>query len=710
MTVADTVRVSLAPPSRESAGAAAATVLRAPTGRLPDKVRGRDELLAQLRLLVERPDGRTHLLAGLGGTGKSTVALQLVEEAVASGRPAWWVTVADVNAVTAALMDLARALGATRGEVTEALAGRGNPADLLWRFLEADSGWLLVFDNVDDLDMLTVSGLRASEGAGWIRPTTEGLVLVTSRVGDARSWGRHIEAHVVDCLDAAEGAQVLVDLAPGAGMAGDAVKLSARLGGLPLALHHAGLHLSSDFAALRTFNGYHDALDDRFGDLMRQGSAANDRAIVTSTWELSLDALEQKGRSQARPLLRVLSCLAPAVPIPPALLDLTVLGRCCGDGPDEAAQGLDALSSAGLISTSATTADARPGAIIHPLVAETTRLRLDGEDPGQAGGVVVALLAAATAGLNHEHPGDWPTFLELLPHLNAVYSYLADRLTLEDLAALARVTATTALALLWAGSYLASEELVRAALQHSARLGADHEDMLSLRHRAASAYRFRGNHAQAVDEFRSVLIDRRRVLGLDHPDTLATQHAIATVHAVREEYDQAEQEYRDVLAARQRLLGPDHLDTLTTRQAIGRTFAARGQLEQAEQEFRDVLAARQRILSPDHPDTLATRWAIATVHAAQGQHEQAEREFRHILDANLRILGTEHPHSLTARHAIAGVLAAQGQYEQAEQEYRDVLADRQRVLGPDHPDTLTTVKALAAVLPAESSGQRGNAG
>lgn len=221
------------------------------------------------------------------------MALRVAEEAVASGRQAWWVTVGDANAVTGALMDLAGALGAARGEVAEALSGRGNPADLLWRFLETRSGWLLVFDNADDLDMLTVSGLRASEGAGWIRPTTAGLVLVTSRVGDPRSWGRHVTAHVIGCLDAAEGAQVLVDLAPGAGLAGDAAKLSARLGGLPLALHHAGLYLSSDFAALRTFTGYNDALDDRFGDLMGRGSAADDRAIVTSTWELSLDALEK---------------------------------------------------------------------------------------------------------------------------------------------------------------------------------------------------------------------------------------------------------------------------------------------------------------------------------------------------------------------------------------------------------------------------------
>src|SRR5260221_8238603 len=78
----------------------------------------------------------------------------------------------------------------------------------------------------------------------------------------------------------------------------------------------------------------------------------DERAIVTSTWELSLDTLAAHGRPQARPILRVLSCLAPAVVIPSALLDLAILSRACpSPGADQAADGLAALASAGLITT-----------------------------------------------------------------------------------------------------------------------------------------------------------------------------------------------------------------------------------------------------------------------------------------------------------------------------------------------------------------------
>ena len=598
--------------------------------------------------------------------------------------------------MTTALLGLARELGATPGEVGEALAGRRNPADLLWRCLEARPGWLLIFDNADDLDVLAVGGSSADGGAAWIRSSRSGLLIVTSRVSDPQAWGRYVELHKVGWLDTATGARILLDLAPAAGSEGDAAALSGRLGGLPLALHHAGLQLASDFAGERTFVGYVRLLDERFGRLMDHGPA-DDRAVVTWTWELSLNALAAKGCPQARPLLRVLSCLAPAVVISPSLLDLAVLGRVCDDGEEGATDGLAALASVGLITTSPSTVGTRPGVMIHPLVTETSRLRLDTEDPARTGTVAVGLLTGASTQLRPDQAGDWPLWLQLVPHLNAIYSYLASRLEGEDLAALARVSIGAVEAYTLAGAYLASGELAQSALGYVNRLGPDNEDVLSLRLRLASAYRFGGEYAKAEREFRDLLPAQMRVLGSDHPETLDTRHQVAQALAEQGNHQEAEQEYRDLLPVKLRVLGPEHPSTLDTRHQVAWLRAARGHYQEAEQEYRDLLPVKLRVLGPEHPSTLAARHEIARMLAEQGCHQEAEQKFRDLLPVKLRVLGPDHPSTLVTRYEIARIRAARGEHEKAEQEFRAILAAQLRIVGPDHLTTIATRDALAAL-------------
>src|SRR5262249_2743333 len=127
-----------------------------PAPLLDVQVRGRDDVVGELAELASVPDGRVQVLAGMGGSGKSTVARAVAAQVTASGGRAWWVPAGDAVSVTQLLLGLAGALGASAGQVEEALAGRVNPSDVLWRQLEAARGWVLMLDNVDDLAALVV--------------------------------------------------------------------------------------------------------------------------------------------------------------------------------------------------------------------------------------------------------------------------------------------------------------------------------------------------------------------------------------------------------------------------------------------------------------------------------------------------------------------------------------------------------------------------
>src|SRR5262249_51222104 len=178
-------------------------------GLLPVRVRGRDELLAVLGALAGAPDGRLHVLCGLGGCGKTTVALTVAHTAAASGVRVWWITARDEASLTTDLVDLAATLGATSEEIRQAGVGVRSLFDLVWQRLETTLGrWVLVVDNADQPELLAAEGTRVADGNGVVRGSAHGLVLVTSRTGSAKVWGGLAALHLVGPLGDEDGGQV----------------------------------------------------------------------------------------------------------------------------------------------------------------------------------------------------------------------------------------------------------------------------------------------------------------------------------------------------------------------------------------------------------------------------------------------------------------------------------------------------------------------
>ena len=217
-----------------------------------------------------------------------------------------------------------------------------------------------------------------------------GVVLVTTRNKDPRLWGPGIVLRELAPLDDQAAGRILTDLAPAVPDPGSeqAQALGRRLGGLPLALHLAGSYLASPFARWHTFAEYRHALDSvelpaALADLDEQ--AADPRATIQRTWDLSLDALAAIGRPQAQSLLFLLSCYAPAIPIPVALIQPQPLSglltpdrlhRSHGRGPQDGLERLlrsclRDLATAGLLGISGS--HGQPVVTIHPVVTNANR-------------------------------------------------------------------------------------------------------------------------------------------------------------------------------------------------------------------------------------------------------------------------------------------------------------------------------------------------
>jgi CRP-like cAMP-binding protein/tetratricopeptide (TPR) repeat protein len=698
----------------------------APLGKLPPDVRGRDGLLGELRRAL-RPypwrASRAFVIAGMGGLGKSTVALTAARMAKQRGYRVWWVRAADSALLTSGMLEVLRELGAPESVTVPVREGARTAPARAWEFLNGDHvagrRWLLVFDGADNPAVLAgADATTPADGTGWLRADPAGMVIVTTRIRDPQVWGTRVTLRELKPLDDEVGAEVLRDLAPEVADPGghEARELSRRLGGLPLALHLAGTYLGSPFARWSTFADYREALDGvelpaAIADIEEQG--ADIHATVQRTWDLSLDALAAEGRPQALPLLLVLSCFAPATPIPAWLLQLPPLADLLAGQPGAPADnhgaerrrlrdGLQGLSRTGLIEISAGGSPAGVNAVmVHPVVADANRIRLAngvGAEYAAVQGTAVALLEAGTAGLDPARPGDWPTWRLLRPHVKAAIDLLADDLDPAVLARLLTVSAGDTEALLGAGRLAAAEKLAQASVAAATFLSRDDPAAMTARGYLARTLVRRGRSGDAETIYRELLADRLRVQGEGHIDTLATRHDLAAALGVQGRYGEAEELYQRLLADDNRLRGPDHRETLAARYNLARMIGLQGRYAEAEELGRQVLAVQRRVLSPDHPDCLASRQNLARLAGKAGRYAEAEQMYRRVLADRRRILGDDHPDTLATRHRLARIVGQQGRYGEAEELCHQVLADRHRLLGEDHPDNLSTRHRLARML------------
>jgi NB-ARC domain len=376
-------------PGRPAVDPAAFPSVVPPLGqRAATPLRGRDDLVRELS--EEASAGTVHVVHGLGGVGKTRLALEVAATAMQGGRRVWWVSAVDGPSVSAGMQAVGYAAGAAAADFEHA-----NSADVVWRYLERyPDPWLLVLDNADDpAAALSIAGTPVADAQGWVRPAPErGCVLITTRDGSTTVWGGWTRRHRIAPLETAHGADVLLDLAPDGGTASSAKLLAERLGGLPLALRLAGQAIAqamtvplqwADPSLPRSFDVYRSALAERFSEVFKPPASGpidpqQARGLVGQTWELSLAVLDSRSIPEARRLLRLLSCFGDA-PIPCVLLlDPAILAESklfpamTGRRLWEVLTALDSLNLITLDATSVR-GEVGPMAVVHPIVRDTNR-------------------------------------------------------------------------------------------------------------------------------------------------------------------------------------------------------------------------------------------------------------------------------------------------------------------------------------------------
>jgi tetratricopeptide (TPR) repeat protein len=437
----------------------------------------------------------TQVLRGLGGVGKTQLAMEYAYRCAPAFQVIWWLRAEEPATLASDYAALAEPLGLPAGVTPE--PGAQVAAVRAW--LEGHDGWLLIFDNAPEPAAVTP----------YLPRHGGGQVLITSRY---LGWGGTARSVTVPTLPRDEAVGFLQARTQQAD-AEAAAALAAELGDLPIALAQAAGYID---ATGITLAGYLSRWRTHQAELLRRSHEGLDYpSTVATTWEVAFEALQAR-EPAAADLLCLCAYLAPEA-IPPRLLrdHREVLPeRLVAAVADDLSW--DALIAA--LRRYALMETAEPTLAVHRLVQTVMRDRLTEDMRRHWAAAAIACLARAVP-RGEMPPWDvrtWPTYAQLLPHGLAATAHAE---------ALEVAREHTSFVLNELGLYLQARAQwtdARAAFERAltigeAAYGPNHPTVATAVNNLGTVLRDLGDLAGARAAFERVLTIDEAVYGPEHP-------------------------------------------------------------------------------------------------------------------------------------------------------------------------------------------------
>jgi len=660
---------------------------RLPYDRNPLFTGREEELRAIARAVLYAPAALPAVIStGIGGVGKTQLAVEFAYRYGRYFHGAHWVSLADPNpdVIAAEMVACGLAMGLWPPEQDAALT-TGEKLDRIRRTWAGPEPRLVIFDNCEDRALLEE----------W-RPRGGGArALVTSRDD---TWPAGYQRLPVRTLPRAESRSLLREYLDPAGRAEPDAALDAvaeTLGDLPLALILAGSTLSA-YPEL-TVERYLADLDQP--DLLRRllpdedarpASWTKHDLDVARTFALGLERLrpDDGTDADARLMLAAATCLIHGEPFPRALLT----GILPGDDPRPAGRAVNRLLALGLLE--------RSGAEtlrLHRLPARFAAGALaEGMDTARAA------VEEAVIDLAYEQnmAGDPRRLRAWESHLRHVVDAAFDR---EDETA-ATLCANLGFYLKMIGDLAGARPYFEQALAISERvLGPEHPDTALNLNNLGSLLKAMGDLAGARPYYERALAISERVLGPDHPQTAGSLNNLGSLLQAMGDLAGARPYYEQALAIRERVLGSEHQTaaeqaaTALSLNNLGSLLQDMGDLAGARPYLERALAIRERVLGSEHPDTATSLNNLGGLLQDMGDLTGARPYLERALAISERVLGPEHPNTATSLNNLAILCYYEEDFAAAAGYMRRAVAIREKVLGPQHPSTRKARESLSVI-------------
>ncbi|KAK3340812.1 hypothetical protein B0H65DRAFT_529706 [Neurospora tetraspora] len=687
-----------------------------PFSRDPDFV-NRGDVLDQIDQRCSEPAGRVALV-GLGGVGKSQLAIEYAHRTAAKDPDRWvfWVHAGTQVRVEEGLKAIADAVK---------LPGRRQPkADVpqlvySWLSNERKRRWIIILDSADNVDVFFGAGSNPERRplAAYLPQSPNGSLLVTTRDKDLayRLVGGYKNIIKIGPMVQSDALLLLERKLSLLSDKDSAEELVRALEYVPLAISQAAAYIqkrsprSSVEKYLAEFRKGESErawlLSHDEGEFRREGGASS---AILATWQISFEHIRSK-RASAADLLSLMSFFD-RQGIPESLLRPPHMDGAIQERRSDVQHDLGSNNSDDKIDNNktdngfednitiltnfclVTVSESGDTFEMHGLVQLSTRMWLEAcgreeEFKHQFVSRIAALFP----------PGDysnWATCQRLFPHVERAVDYRPVESKLEE--AWATLLYNGGWYAELQGRYDVAEQMARKSRRsRKETLGREDERTLASTSLCAEVLLDKGLWKEAEKLFVQVMETRKAKLGADHPSTLTSMANLASALWGQGRWDEAEKLEVQVMETSKAKLGADHPSTLTSMNNLASTLWNQGRWDEAEKLEVQVMETRKAKLGADHPNTLASMNNLALTYRDQGRWDEAEKLNVQVMEMSKAKLGADHPDTLTSMANLALTYMNQGRWDEAEKLGVQVMETRKAKLGADHPNTLASMNNLA---------------
>lgn len=610
---------------------------------------------------------------GMGGVGKSQIAIEYVHRHSHEYDLIWWVPAEEVGQILTSLTKLAQRL---KLDVSPE-ANTAVPAvrEALSTGSTGYRDWLLIFDNAED----------PAEARKYFPSGGAGRILVTSRNSE---WQRGTRALEVDVFAREESVGFLRNRNPDLSHE-DAGRLAEALGDLPLAIEAASAWRATTGMAT---DEYLRLLNDKRLELFDLDPPPDYRLTVRAAWSMSLEKLEADNLA-ALQLLRVCSFFAPepisrnlftgsmAAPITPELdemlRDTYRIGRAIRD----------------ILRLSLARYDHRNNTLqIHRLIRLVLSDSMDAAEQDRMRRGAHTLLANADPS-EPARREQWNRYGALRAHVEASDAVASEDPRVHDLVfGVARY-------LYYFGDHQGSQQLLETAFKRRTHdRGPVDAHTLRLAKWLGWMYFVNGRYALARELNLQTLEHYRETFGNDEEGTLDAMLTVGIDEKVAGDIKKAFDTDRQAFEAARRAFGPDDPISLQAANQVGVSLRLLGRFREAEELDRDNYRRLVTVLGSDNDRTVLALYNLLVDRREAGDYIAALKDHESAFARSIEIFGRDAPATLRMARGLAVARRKAGDHPGALRISRDTFEKYQKRYGDDYPETIATAVNLAVDL------------